>query len=163
MKQNLEGLKAEIEHALGDAEIAIFYGHARAVDDDKTAYWDCHEHPDYNEYIQAAKAAGVKLIVLHQRTFTAEEADEALEQLEDSQIPRDDQRDFERRLKATRAYAGFVCEIELSFDREGCTYLFHLRTDWYDELGDILEEIHMLASPGEDDGQTPLGGYFSKN
>jgi hypothetical protein len=49
----------------------------------------------------------------------------------------------------------------LSFDHEGRVFLFDLRTEWYDELTDILDEIQVLTAEAEDD--TSMGGYFSKN
>jgi hypothetical protein len=164
MKPNLAGMKAEIEQHLEQAGLAVFYGHPRAADALPTVYWDCHQHPDYREFIQAGMAAGVKLVVFHQREFSTEQIDEALEQLAACDLPREDQRDFERRLKEMRAYDGFVCEIEMSFDHQGCMYLFDLRTDWYQELTDLLDEIHLLTTVEDDDGDNrTLGGYFSKN
>lgn len=164
MKQNLEGLKPEIQHCLEQAGIVMFYGHSRALDDIKTVYWDSHEHPEYEEFINAAKAVGAKIMVFHQRTFATEEIDDALEQLADCNLPREDYRDLEKRLKSARVYDGFVCEIELSFDHEGCMFLFDLQTDWYRELSDTLEEIHLLISIGDDGGgDGSLPGYFSKN
>jgi hypothetical protein len=164
MKQNLEGLKSDIQHGLEQAGIVMFYGRSRALDDIKTVYWDCHQHPEYEEFIQAAKAVGAKLMVFHQRTFVAEEVEDAIEQLADCNLPREEYRDFEKRLKTARVYDGFVCQIELSFDHEGCMFLFDLRTDWYRELSDTLEEIQLLLSTDDDgSGDGSLPGYFSKN
>jgi hypothetical protein len=60
-----------------------------------------------------------------------------------------------------RGYDGLVCAIELSFDHEGRVFLFDLRTEWYDELTEILDEIQALTSEIENDAS--MGGYFSKN
>ncbi|HMD48306.1 MAG TPA: hypothetical protein VKG79_04370 [Bryobacteraceae bacterium] len=164
MKQNLEGLKAGIEQQLEQAGIAMFQGHSRTLDDVKTVYWDCQKHPDYEEFIQAAKAVGAKLMVFHQRTFAAEEVDDALEQLGECNLPREEYRDFEQRLKSARVYDGLVCEIEMSFDHDGCMYMFDLRTEWFQELSNTLEEIHILISTEDDRGEdSSLPGYFSKN
>ena len=140
----------------------MFYGHARSLDSIPTVHWDCHEHPDFREFIQAARAAGVKLVIFSQREFASEQIDDALEQLSECDLPREDFRDFEQRLKTMRAYDGFVCEIELSFDYEGRMFLFDLRTDWYQELTDVMEEIEVLTAV-EDNDDTSMGGYFSKN
>jgi hypothetical protein len=63
-----------------------------------------------------------------------------------------------------RIYDGFVCAIELSFDHEGRVFLFDLRTDWYEEFSEVLDEIEMMdtGADDDDDDQT-MGGYFSKN
>jgi len=40
--------------------------------------------------------------------------------------------------------------------------LFDLRTEWYDEFSDILDEIQLMTAPADDDDM-PISGYFSKN
>jgi hypothetical protein len=100
-------------------------------------------------------------MVFHQRTFMSDQVDDALEQLATCNLPREESREFEQRLTGMRGYDGFVCAIELSFDHEGRVFLFDLRTEWYDELTEILDEIQVLTSDAEDDAS--MGGYFSKN
>ena len=63
-----------------------------------------------------------------------------------------------------RAYDGFTCAIELSFDFEGRAYIFDLRTEWYEEFNDMLDDIEAaIPDEDEDDDEGPIGGYFSKN
>ena len=162
MKQNLEGLKAEIEAHAAQGSMAVFYSHARALDSTPAVFWDSQQHPDYREFLEAAKAADVKLIVFHQHEFMAEQIDDALEQLAECELPRDDYRDFERRLKEMRAYEGFVCEIELSFTYHGSTFVFDLSTDWYRDFSEVVDEIEVLSGVDEDEDSS-IGGYFSKN
>jgi hypothetical protein len=50
----------------------------------------------------------------------------------------------------------------LSFDYQGRLYLFGLRTEWYDELSDIVDEID-ASLPEPDEGDDDMGGYFSRN
>jgi len=162
MKQNLDGLKTEIGQELLEAGIAVFYRHARALDSTPVVFWDCQQHPDYREFLQTAKTAGVKLIVFHQREFRAEQVEDATEQLAEADLPREDYKDFERRLKQARAYEGFVCEIELLFVHEGTTFVFDLCTDWFRDFTEVLEEIDVLTGM-EDEEDDSIGGYFSKN
>jgi hypothetical protein len=162
MKPNLDQLRTEIEHYLEEAGMAVFYGYSRALDSMSSVYWDCDQHPGYQEFVQAAKTAGAKLIVFHQREFASEQIDDALEQLQTCDLPREDYRDFEKRLNHLRAYDGKVCAIELSFDHEGRIFLFDLRTDWYQTLSEILDELQLLTGDDDDDDD-PMGGYFSKN
>jgi hypothetical protein len=164
MKHNLAGMQAEIEQHLEQAGLAVFYGHPRSLDAIPTVYWDSHKHPDFREFINAALSAGIKLVVFHQHEFSEEQIDDALEAVAACNLPREDSREFVQRLQQMRPYAGFVCEIEMSFDHQGCMFLFDLRTDWYQELTDILDEIHLLTSAEEDESDSSsLGGYFSKN
>ena len=163
MPQNLDGLKTEIEQHLEEAGLAVFYSHARALDEAPTVFWDCQQHPDYREFIHAAKAADVKLIVFQQREFAAEQIDDAMEQLAECDLPRDHYRDLDRTLTQARSYDGFVCEIELSFIHDGSIFVFDLRTDWYREFSEVIGEIEVLTGIEGDDEDSSIGGYFSKN
>jgi hypothetical protein len=57
-----------------------------------------------------------------------------------------------------------VCAIELSFDHDGRVFLFDLRTEWFDEFSEMLDEIQLLVpDPDEGDDDSPISGYFSRN
>ena len=161
MKPNLDTLKTEIEQYLEESGLAAFYGYSRALESPPAVYWDCDQYPDYKRFVQAARIAGARVVVFHQRTFMSEQVDDALEELTACTLPREEYREFEQRLTKLRAYDGFVCAIELSFDHEGRVFLFDLRTEWYDELTEILDEIQVLTADADDD--PTMGGYFSKN
>ncbi len=164
MKQNLDVLKTEIREYLENAKFVVFYGHSRSLDPGAYVYWDVTGHPDYRKFLGTAEAAGVKLIVLHAREFSADYVDHALDRLEDSDLGVDERRAIERRLRDMRAYDGFTCALELSFDYQAKAYIFDLRTEWYQEFSDMLDEVDSsLADDAEDDDEGPIGGYFSKN
>lgn len=161
MKPNLDTLKTEIEEHLEQAGVAIFYGYSRSLDSMPIVEWDCDEYPDFRAFIQAAVTAESKIVVFHQREFSSEQIEDALERLAASDLPAEEAQDFEQRLNDMHIYNGSVCAIELSFDHQGRVFLFDLRTEWYEEFSEILDEIQLLTSEDEDD--TPIGGYFSKN
>ena len=161
MKPNLDTLKTEIEHYVEESGLAVFYGYSRALESTSAVYWDCDQYPDYKRFVQAARTAGARVVVFHQRTFMSEQVDDALEELTACTLAREEYREFEQRLTKLRAYDGFVCAIELSFDHEGRVFLFDLRTEWYDDLTEILDEIQVLTADTDDD--PTMGGYFSKN
>jgi hypothetical protein len=164
MMPNLDTLKGEIERYLEEQGFAVFRGFPRMLDSLPLVYWDCDNYPDYKAFLDTAKAADVRLVVYHQHEFSVEQIDSAVERLEEIELPRDDHRVMERRLKEMRVYDGFTCALELSFDHQGRIYVFDLRTEWYEELTDILDDIHMLTSESdEEDDDTPMSGYFSKN
>jgi hypothetical protein len=164
MKLNLDVLKTEIREHLESRRFAIFHGYSRAMDSLPLVFWDTHRYPDYKQFLDTAEAIGVKMVVLHAREFSALLVDNSLEQLEDTDFLPEDRRTIERRLRDLRAYDGFTCAIEISFDQSGRVYLFELRTDWYDEFSDLLDELDAATSdPDEEDDEGPIGGYFSKN
>jgi hypothetical protein len=161
MRLNLDNLRAEIQEHLESRGMAVFHGLPRG---EQTAaiYWDTHRHPGYESFVAAAQAAGVRLVTLYANEFHPDVIEDALERLEGSILSREERREFESRLRELRGYAGFICQIELSFDLAARTYIFELRTEWFEELNEMLHEIDEAYS--EEDDEEPLGsGYFSKN
>jgi hypothetical protein len=164
MRQNLDTLKTEIPAEIVRRKLVVFPAFSRAMEQTAMVYWDTEKHPDYREFLGVAEQAGAKLVVFHDRQFSAEMVEDAIERLEECQMPRDEQRALDRRLRELRVYDGFTCGIELSFTSDGAVYLFELQTEWYDELHEMLDDIDAYASDDdEDEDEGPIGGYFSKN
>ena len=163
MATDLETLRTEIEGYLEESGIPVFRGYRRVMDSPAQVYWDTEKHADFREFVEAGRRAGAKLIVFAQEAFSLDEIDEALDQLEDSGLAREEKHTFEKRLRELQAYEGFTCSLELSFDLEGRTYLFELRTGWYQTLRDILAELELSAEQEEDEDEGPIPGYFSRN
>jgi hypothetical protein len=162
MALDLESLRAEIQTYLDESDIPVFFGYPRSLDPMTQIAWDIESHPDFREFIASGRKAGAKLIVFTHVAFSLDQIDEALEQLEGSDLTREEKRNFETRLRQLQAYEGFTCSVELSFTLDSQVYLFELHTDWYKSMNDILAELDMATEEdsGDDD---PLGGYFSKN
>lgn len=164
MKQNLDSLRAEIPDYLESRHLVVFHGYSRITDSLPVVYWDSLRHPDFRVFVQAGESAGVSMMVFHARELSGELVDDALARMEESELPREEVRSYDRRLRELRAYEGFTCEIELSFDLGPRTYMFNLRTAWYDELEDMLDEIDAAYPAPEEDDDGPIsGGYFSRN
>lgn len=163
MKPNLDSLKIEIQEYLESEGFAVFHGYSRVTEALLGAYWNCDEYPDYRMFLKTAKAAGAHLIVFHHREFSPEQVEEAIDRLEGVDMSREEYRNLERRLKEMRVYEGFTCNIELSFDLQGRVYLFDLRTEWYEELSDLLDDLEVLSGDTDDQDEGPMSGYFSKN
>lgn len=163
MKLNLDSLKTEIAAYLKDNGFVVFHGFSRTVDDVPEVEWDTFHYPDYKLFLSTAQQLGVKLVVMHHREFTSNIIDRALEELPSAAVDFQEQRVFEQRLRELAMYEGFTCMIELSFDWDGTLYVFELRTEWYNELNVILEELDYSGETSEEDDEDPLGGYYSKN
>lgn len=165
MSVNLDTLRKEILDYLDQETFVVFHGYSRLADTDSFVAWDTDRHPDYHMFLNAAKKAGIRMIVYHHREFSAAHVDDAADRLEVCSVTNEERRNMERRLREMSAYEGFTCAVELSFDYEGRVYLFNLRSEWYEDYLDLLEEVEM-ASPDEeeeeeDDGS--MGGYYSRN
>lgn len=162
MKPNLEALRAEIPDYVESRGIALFRGYSRLHDDAPMIEWDCERFPDYQGFVGVAEKLGVKMIIFRDQEFYELLVDSALEDLEDAELPYDERRDYERKLREFRNYAGFTCAIEMTFDYNGSLYCFELRTDWYKEFQQISNELNSIVDESDDD-DTPIGGYFSRN
>jgi len=159
MNVNLDALRSQIEEDLKSRGMAVFRGFPRSSPEAPAVYWDTDSHPDHREFLAAAEAAGVRLMVIYTNEFTGDVLDDAEDRLD--ALPRDERREMEQRLRQIRGYIGFTCQIELSFDLPPRVYIFDLRTAWFDDLSDLLDQIDDAA---EEDDEDPLGpGYFSKN
>ncbi len=161
MKPNLDSLLTEITDHLKSRGLIVFPTISRVPDGVPAAFWDSAAHPDFREFIAAAEAAGARIMLLETRKLTEEDLDEAFESLATSGVAREEHRGFERRLKELRAYEGFTAVIELSFDQPDRIFIFEVRTEWYTEFEDMLDEMETFA--GVDDEEPLGGGYYSRN
>jgi hypothetical protein len=163
MSLNLDELKNEVLQYLEKQDFVVFHGYSRLADTDSFVAWDTERQPAYQKFLDAAKKAGAKLIVYHHREFTQAHVDEAAERLEACDVSVEEQRSMERRLRDLRAYEGFTCAVELSFDLAGRVYLFNIRAEWYEDYLDLLEEIDAATADEEDEDDESMGGYYSRN
>jgi hypothetical protein len=162
MALDLESLRTEIISHLTNSETPVFHAAHRAVDPLNQIYWDVERYPDYRAFLSVARNAGVKLLNFYHQTLAVEQIDEALDELEDSELPIDEKRQYANRLKQLREYEGFTCSVELWFSLEGKTYVFEQHTEWYESLTDILAELE-AADEEEDASDDGFSGYFSNN
>lgn len=163
MKQNLDALKDEIQQHLESEGFLVFHGFSRPLESIREIRWNIRTHPDFRQFVSIARQMGAKLIVLYAPQFDTILLDETLTELEEMDLPRDEKRVFERRLRELRGYEGFTHEIQLSFDYEGHVYLFELQTEWFGDYQNLLDEIDASVPEDEDDEEGPIGGYFSNN
>ncbi len=125
-------------------------------------FWDVERQPDYKAFLDCALQLGVRLVHLHVREFSLQHREEALEHLEECDLPREEKRTLEKRIQELAIYEGLTCAIEVSYDFDGHIYIFELRTDWYEEWHDVLDEIED-AVPPEPEDEPYGGGYYSNN
>jgi hypothetical protein len=164
MRPNLDTLHSEILQHLEARGMAVFRSYPRTEAEGSVTgaiVWDSENHPDYREFVEAAWAAGVRMVTLYAREFTSDIVETALIHLSETEMERDEHRVLDSRLNEMRAYEGFTCQIELSFDHAQHTYVFEVRTEWFDELNELVERIE--DSYQDEGDENPLSGYYSNN
>jgi len=165
MDLNLDTLKHEIVEYLEHSEFAIFRSAPGGLEGLPLVLWDAERFPDYQMFLDAARKIGAKMILFASREFEAPEIDDAIEELDECDLTREERRDLESRLRELRVHEGVTCSLELAFDHHARMYVYEVRPDWYDEFLSIGEEIAVHLPTGsqgeqEDDGSF---GYFSNN
>jgi hypothetical protein len=161
---NLDTLKREILGYLDEAGFAVFRSSPGGLEGAPSmVLWDSENYPDYQMFLDVARKTGIKLILFGSREFEAADIDDLIEQLEGSEISREEQRDYRSRLRDMRSYIGVTCSIELAFDYNQRLYVYELQPDWYEEFLGLDEEIVTRLTDDDLDEDEPLGGYFSKN
>lgn len=167
MDLNLEALKGEILDYLEGTDFAVFHSHAGGLDGLPLVTWDTERYPDYRVFLDVARKVGQKLILFASREMDAVEIDEVVEELEDSDLTREERLDLEGRLRAARRHVGSTCALEIAFDYNSHLYVYEARPGWYEDFLDACDEIHAVL-PGADedeeqDGSHGLGGFYSNN
>ena len=164
MDLNLDTLKQEILEYLEHSEFAVFRSAPGGLEGLPLVLWDAERYPDYQMFLDTARKAGAKMILFAACDFESSDIDDAVEELDECDLSREERRDLEGRLRELRVHEGVTCSLELAFDHHARMYVYEIRPDWYDEFLSIGEEIAVhLPTAGaeqEDDGSF---GYFSNN
>lgn len=165
MKVNLDRLKDEIQQYLESHNFVVFHSLSRAGEPASTVQWDSRLYPDFKAFLEVCRQLDVRLVCFHHRELSPDFIDDAMDDLETAEIPRDEYQRLEERLRELRIYEGLTSVVELSFAYQNLTYIYSQRASWYDELMEIADEIDdYLAVENEDEGNgESMGGYFSRN
>jgi hypothetical protein len=163
MALDLETLRAEMQAHLQQSGVPVFHGYHRMLDSVMQVSWDTERHPDFREFLDTAHKANAAIIIFNHESFSLDQIDEALDQLEDSDFTREEKRSYEGRLRQLQAYEGFTCSLQLSFTLETRLFVFELHTDWYHALAEIVAELDAATEASDEEEHGPIGGYFSNN
>ena len=166
MDLNLDSLKLEIQEYLNANEFAVFRSSPGGLEGNPMVTWDAKKHPDWQMFLEVARKAGVNLILFGSRQFDGDDLDDLVEQLDACGLTREEHREMESRLHELRPHAGQTCTLELAFDHHSRLYVYEVQPEWYEEYLGLEEEIFERLTDGTDmdeDEDTSLGGYYSKN
>jgi hypothetical protein len=162
---NLDTLKREILEYLEVHGFAVFHSSPGGLEGLPMILWDTEHHPDYQLFLEVAKKSGIKLVLFATREFESSDIDELLEQVEACDLSRDEQREYQGRLREMRIFEGVTCSLELAFDYHSRLYVYEVQPDWYDDFLSVEDDIVSRIAGDEDidEGGDSLPGYFSKN
>ena len=164
MDLNLDTLKREILDHLDSAGFAVFHSNPGGLEGLPMVIWDAERHPDYQMFLDVAAKSGIKIILFASREFESSDLDDLIAQIEDCGLTREEQREYEARLRELRIFEGVTCSIELAFDYNSRLYVYEVQPDWYEEFLGVEDEIMShLAESDTDSSDDSLGGYFSRN
>lgn len=163
MDLNLDTLKREILDSLETGGFAVFRGSPGGLEGLPMVLWDVEHYPDYLMFLDTARKTGATLVIFASREFQTSDVDDLLEQLQDCELSRDEQRDYERRLRELRIFEGVTCSLEIAFDHNARLYVYEVQPDWYEDFLNLEEEINSRLEDNDLDTGNSLGGYFSKN
>jgi hypothetical protein len=160
---NLDTLKREILEYLDSVGFAVFRTSSGSLEGLPMVLWDTEHYPDYQMFLDVAQKSDVKLMLFGSNEFELSDIDELVEHLDECDLTREEQRDFESRLRAMRIYEGVTCSLELAFDYNHRLHVYEVQPDWYEEYLGIEDEILMRLSDDDVEDDDSLGGYYSKN
>ena len=163
MDLNLDTLKREILDYLESAGFAIFRSSPGTLEGLPLVLWDAERHPDYQMFLEVAQKSGVKLILFAAREFDSSDVDDLLMQLDECGFNREEQREYESRLRELSIFEGVTCSLELAFDFNSRLYVYEVQPDWYEEFLSLEDEIASRMVDEDGGADSSLGGYFSKN
>ena len=167
MTFNLDSLKKELLDYIAAEGFAVFRGQPGILESLPTITWDSDAHPEYQEFLSVAKTAGARIIVFAHRDFIAGELEEALDQLQECELPREELRSVERSLSDLRPFVGRTCSLEMAFDYQNRMYVYELVTEWFQTFVDLSELVIAASASAddenEDEADSSFGGYYSKN
>ena len=163
MDLNLDTLKREILEYLESGGFAVFRSSPGTLEGLPMILWDAEQFPDYQMFLDVARKTGVNIILFATREFDVSDLDELQAQLEECGLTREEQREYETRLRDMRIFESVTCSLEMAFDYNSRLYVFEVQPDWYNDYLSIEDEIASHLADEEDTDDGSFGGYFSKN
>ena len=166
MALDLETLRKEMQAHLEKSGMPIFFGHHRMLDSLIQVSWDTEGHPDFREFIETAVNPGLSWWCLIRPLSSSTKLTRLWKNWKPPILRAKKSAISKRASSNCRPMKASLAPSQLSFALEGRLYLFELRTDWYDSMRDILNELEVATDPfsdEEEEEEGPIGGYFSNN
>jgi len=166
MPTDLDKLKTQLPPELESRGFVVFHGLPRAGEESGVVMWDAIQRPEYCDFLDCAGKLGIKLIVFNTRALEKATIEDLQEEIESMDFSSTERRDLERRLRALKPYTGFTANLEMSFDFNGSTYVYEIRSEFMNEFLAILNEVDVDLYPGgdfDDDEPENPSGFFSRN
>jgi len=166
-------LKDEIPEYLRREALAVFRVEPEMWPGDRAVWWDTDRAPDYREFVASAKAAGIRMMLYFDEDLTENKVADVEDALELARVEPAEFREYSRRIAELRSYLGFTGRVSLGFTLDGFFFWYEMEAPWYEDLQDLLEELHLFGSgyapvdaeddDEDDDKEPPMGGFYSRN
>lgn len=113
------------------AGLVIFYG--LLYENAAEISWIREQGGDWTQFIEAAKALGIKLLYLNWAPFEEFQVDEALEDAEaTSHSSESEKAETKREIEKYRDKVGLISLIDIAFILDGAQHTYHLSPEWFD-------------------------------
>ncbi len=171
-KPNPQILKDDILDYLRREGFAVFHVESGGWPSEQAVWWDTVKAPDYKDFITAARATGAKMILFFDEEMDEAEIADAEDALETAELEPEQYREYARRIGELRSYIGFTSRLGIGFSSEGSFYWYDLEAAWYEDLVEVLDDLHLAGigmgddlddDEDEEDGKPPLGNFYSNN
>ncbi len=160
-------LKSEILDYLRQTGQPIFYSNGSPNEAGYT-YWDTRNYPDWRQFIDAGREAGVGLLLFSSLTFDADDLEMVLNRIDELEAPKEERDHYRRQLEPLRRQIGQVAWVRMAYHYQGRWLAYERLASWYADYRDVMEEIDALFpefeeadQEDEDDDRGP--GFFSPN
>ncbi|GAB4408553.1 MAG: hypothetical protein OHK0021_19030 [Bryobacter sp.] len=170
MQPNPQTLRDELIAAATAEGFGLFHCEPNSIPVERSLWWDVALHPDYREFFTAAKFSAVKVIYFFEHEFTERELERVEDYLEIAALEEAESRQFRRRLADLRGYKSFLCRVAAGYLQDGLIHWYEVYAPWFLDYIDLLEEVQDAAEEysgldedEDDEGDPPLGGYYSRN
>jgi len=136
---DLKQTPQEVEKYLKQEGFTIFYGVEAARSEYLAEVWWAEEESGWKGFLQAAKDAGAKVVIVQASSLEKEDLQPML--LEDEQ----EETKPTEALKELEKYVGKIGHFSLFWFKDGVKYGFSQATDWWEELSPLMKEYAHLG------------------
>jgi len=129
LKQTLR----EVEKYLKQEGFTVFYGIQEETSDHLTEVLWAEDKRRWRDFLQAAKEAGAKMMVLQVDSLEKDELENTLLSMQEEETPAQTTAELEK-------HVGEIGHFGLFWFKDGIKYSYDMSTDWWDQFAELAGE-----------------------